>query len=311
MDNHRQHISVGFDQYIHHKLSNTEVEIVRKQTESLEKENKEIKEKLFATSARQDEAMHQLNELVATKKSIGRSKLIQEQLDDVLNAPTQSPHPFGKDIINNYSTTKELTHFIDYPSSKHDEDASDFETYDDSSPSIKNDKEKKKEIELENPIKKRYPIVVTEDIYSLIEQRIREGNEAIKTMKIEKQFIVTTTQVNKKHSKYPFEINYEVVMELFTEHVQQKKGFRMLKGYPSIQSSILFNGYCTKSKLLNTFDLKNDEEKKIFMRVGVANFNKCVKKLEEMRVENGLKQNFGIIKDRYPHIQFIAIGVFS
>ncbi|GAB1226002.1 hypothetical protein ENUP19_0302G0006 [Entamoeba nuttalli] len=125
------------------------------------------------------------------------------------------------------------------------------------------------------------------------------------------QFYISTTSVCKKVPKYCFQIEYRLLCEVFTDSIVGNSNIVLLKGYPSVVSHKIFELYCTKSNMLDLLKIIKDPQQRSQTRVIIGLFNKCVLALEEMRKRSGFCQNYSIIKDRYPHVQFVALGRYE
>ncbi|EDR29936.1 hypothetical protein EDI_233980 [Entamoeba dispar SAW760] len=124
-------------------------------------------------------------------------------------------------------------------------------------------------------------------------------------------FNISTTSVCKKIPKYCFQVEYRLLCEVFTDSILRNSNVVLLKGYPSIVSHKIFEMYCLKSNMLELLRIIKDPQQISQTRVIIGMFNKCVLALEEIRKSRGLCQNYSIIKDRYPHVQFIALGRYQ
>ncbi|EKE38341.1 hypothetical protein ENUP19_0297G0036 [Entamoeba nuttalli] len=111
-----------------------------------------------------------------------------------------------------------------------------------------------------------------------------------------------------KKIKLRFTVRYDLLLTIFCDKLEKREDVKILKGYPSIRSSILFTDYCKAIGVKFPSCIRNENQKKCFVRINVGNFNKCITKLETARISGGFQRNLLVIKDRYPHVQYVAAG---
>ncbi|EDR26080.1 hypothetical protein EDI_023430 [Entamoeba dispar SAW760] len=111
-----------------------------------------------------------------------------------------------------------------------------------------------------------------------------------------------------KKIKLRFTVRYDLLLTIFCDKLEKREDVKILKGYPSIRSSILFTDYCKAIGVKFPSCIRNENQKKCFVRINVGNFNKCITKLESARISDGYQRNLLVIKDRYPHVQYVAAG---
>ncbi|ELP86362.1 hypothetical protein EIN_296820 [Entamoeba invadens IP1] len=117
---------------------------------------------------------------------------------------------------------------------------------------------------------------------------------------------LSTSVLFKNPQKCVFSVNYNLVIEVMKNIIDNGKNVARIKGFPSILAVDVFKEY-TKMKNINIYDgIKGEKERKNHLRYNVGSFNKCLKKLEDARVKKGLPETIRVVTSCYVYIQCIG-----
>ena len=131
---------------------------------------------------------------------------------------------------------------------------------------------------------------------------------------------VNTAALFKKPQTSNFNVRYDWVVNIVKNMIKRNAAVPRIKGFPSVLAADVFKEYIssyTPEQINLTTDdasflkLGSDDSSKNHMRCSVGSFNRCIKKLSEVRNRRGMPCSLNVVTSCYVYIQYLDTFPFD